>query len=902
MPSGYGSHTTFLHNQLYELFDNIRSGTDKSEAWRSSVSAAESIHVELLKVLDSSRTDLAASAPKDPGVSPSALLEFYMTYFPSPAVYIFESILDDRRDLQEAYDRYLTQLAREIRETLLCGRTPADRQEEEGVIRVALQHKNMLPTPVLQEKLSQLLRSPEKRSGRSASQTLEDYPTFCNRLLRELMRKNPLLPDAGTAGKRSSLEILTEDFRGALKEGRFTEYQAAMLQEDCLEPLRKFQESEWRTKLHAKKGYDFFGNNSLLTSLRNTVFHLAFQLKLNPATVSRILTKCLLQPDFNVKDHREVIYLWCLHRNISYGDMIRDYFIPYHSPEFARCYRDLKFNDMYYYKTTVLFDQLGTILKTPYATEGRARDAFLEYLQKLYRLERNILNGESICKRIEISRSHLRDEIFRFIFRTDPQLALSKQYTDYTLRTPQPGVSGVQPVADHFAFYTDYLEDRLTRRNITNSYYRETVEKQLLPRLIAEKALSKDRLPRVREDLKKPLSRFRNSPWTKPALKQYHDFLGRDVLIYSIRNVLYHLAFALDMEPEDVQQILDKCLLTPQWDPTDHLEVIYRWCLKQHISYSDMVQRYILPYHTSDFDRSCQQLRPPLFLRNDPESLRETFEEILNGAGFETPRQQEEAFLLYLRKIKVMEHMRRNSGWQPTEIQLRRKTPRQVFSEYFDYLPTEEGYDDGTDSFIYTYGNSDWPGADTVKQRADLFDPDFDPEDAGEDDAPEEETGDNIPEAEDADDAEASGSESHGSDIRQRLDYLQMAREDYYARNEEPLLPLPLLTDLFRDLDFSPSLVIKRRTGSVSISRKLLVAVIFIGYLCYEPMDEEIDRMKWDRFAAECTEVLQSAGLYPFYERNPFELFLVLCFLTKDPLGYFMSNWAHYLKYGPKTK
>ena len=896
----HDSRTKILHIKLMKMFDNARSAQDPL---KGSAAAAEDVHGRLLDILDSSITDSAEGSQS--GESPISLLEFYMTYFPSPAEYIFESILETRPQLQDAYAGYLKQLAQEIREMLPASRDDLRPDTEEAMIRIVLQSKNMFPAPAAVAKLRELLRSSEGRSSKKALRQAEEYPAFCNRMLRDLMRKNPLLREApaGDSGKKSSFTVLTERFRAGRKNGSLTEYQAAMLQEDCLEPLRKYEECEWRTKLHSKKGYDFFGNNSLVSSLRNVVFHMAFQLKLDPDTVSRILTKCLLQPDFNVKDHREVIYLWCLHRGIGYEDMIRDYFIPYRSPEFARYYHDLKFNDESFYKTDILYEQLDTRLARTYPTEAAARDAMMEHLKKLYLLEQNIRNFEPFRKRIEVSRYHLRDEIFRFIFHSDPVLALDKQYTDFTLRTPLPGVPGVRPVEDFCDFYNKYLEDRLERYLMPSGSYKDVYEKtvaaQLVQPLIDEKRMPKDHRARVREDILKPLSHFMNSPWSKPSLKQYHDFLGRDVLIYSIRNVLYHLAFALEMELEQVQQILDKCLLTPQWDPADHLEVIFRWCLKKHISYSDMIRTYIVPYHTTEFDRACQRLRQPLFLRSDPDSLRETFTEIQDPNRFDTEQQQEEAFLLYLQKIRKLEHIRRNSGWRPTESHLRRKTPRQVFSEYFDYFPGGEEADEDSDDFFYAYGDAAWPSRTDWKTRLEQLNQsrlDADAEEGADPvtEEPDEEDAGLPPEPTD-EDGEPGGEDS-SDNIRQKLEQLSNARDAYYSQNKEPLLPQNLLKDLFKDIEYKLSPIIKRKTGSVPISRKLLVTTIFIGYHCYEPQDREIDRKKLDRFTAECTEVLLSAGMYPFYERIPFELFLALCFLTPDPLAYFMSNWAHYLK------
>lgn len=378
-----------------------------------------------------------------------------------------------------------------------------------------------------------------------------------------------------------------------------------------------------------------------------------------------------------------------------------------------------------------------------------------------------------------------------------------------------------------------------------------------------------------RQDCTEALASFHSSEWrTGLDAKKGYQFLSRADLSANIRNVIFHLAFALDLPQETVSQLLTKGLLQQDFNPKDHKEVIYWWCLKKKIPYEKMVREYFAYYHSVTFDRDYQNQKIITAQLKDTDYLIDSLQTIADISNYGSDaNMQKRAFTDYLRKLKMVEAAVAEASPEPEQTSaedpfdadseasghsLTRKTPRRIFWESFLDFPLELQGADGQ----------------SLKTFDDLR----------------EEKGKKVSE-------EGKNPDRHyfSADIRFRLEILEQFRKSCSHRNEEPLLPQPLLKELFDGISYSEDIVINRCSGKAPISRNLLIATMFIGFFSDDAyvkkeLPDEVTALEY--FEELVSYDLDSCGMYPLYLRNPFELFLALCFLSKDPLAYFMRSWA----------
>lgn len=416
--------------------------------------------------------------------------------------------------------------------------------------------------------------------------------------------------------------------------------------------------------------------------------------------------------------------------------------------------------------------------------------------------------------------------------------------------------------------------------------------------LLASGGMTEEQAVRFRRDTTRLLTAFHESEWRMELdQKKGYQFLSRSDLSASIRNVIFHLAFALGLPAETVSALLKKGLLQQDFNPKDHREVIYWWCLKHQIPYAQMIREYFTYYHSQRFEEDYRNQKIITESLNDTEYLIDTLKviaDITNYGSDENMRNR--AFWDYMRKLKVVENILLREGERLAQKEkekqankaeenksqkgkekdsfafadvlkkmfLGRKTPREVFWKNIECFPLESRR-----------------GEDAKNQPVETFD------------GLRGDKGKPISE-------KSKNPDRHylSADIRFRLEILEKLRKNCYSCNREPLLPVPILKELFEGISYSEDIVLNRRSGKAPIPRNMMIATMFIGFFSDDAYVRQVlpkETTVLEYFEELISYELESCGLHPLYLRNPFELFVTLCFLARDPLAYFLSSWEHSL-------
>lgn len=447
----------------------------------------------------------------------------------------------------------------------------------------------------------------------------------------------------------------------------------------------------------------------------------------------------------------------------------------------------------------------------------------------------NVMDAESSSRMSAFLQQYIRDYptlgdyIYEEIFSRSPQL--TAKYTDHTLSRLRSGEGpGMSPEA-------------------REEYYNEKIIKPLL----AERNIS------VKVCAAPELKKFRTS-WRSHLKEKGYSFVGRSDGIASVRNTVFHLAFALNLDTDTVSRILTKCLLMQDFNPKDPVEAIYYWCLKHKVPYLQMQKEYMHYYSSTEIneDHAAKGLSP--LPEGNTFYLTETLASI--------PKMQRPAFLEYLWRLKIS-----------ADAGLHRKSPRQIYRECFSGFP----------EFVFTTPKAPRPEYASLQAMLDDLV-------AREEEAIRiaRETGKPVPA--DSRKKDLTGEKRLSEEERREflLKILEENRRNYYLANTRPLLPQVALKSLFQGIVYTEATVRKRIYGETGLSRNELLATMFLYYLAdtvNDPPGKGSKAGNLDLFEEEASDWLFRCGMHSFYLRNPFELFLALCFLQDDPLAYFMASW-----------
>ncbi len=133
--------------------------------------------------------------------------------------------------------------------------------------------------------------------------------------------------------------------------------------------------------------------------------------------------------------------------------------------------------------------------------------------------------------------------------------------------------------------------------------------------------------------------------------------------------------------------------------------------------------------------------------------------------------------------------------------------------------------------------------------------------------------------------------------------FLRKNREYAFLNNQERLLPLSVLKKVFYGVpDLRVNSVRERIKGYESITRNELLTVLFIDF--WENYDsnyegeEDTPSLRLTRFTEEIDGALMDCGMQLFYQRPPYEVFMVLAAKYNSPLSYFYASWETVLREG----
>ncbi len=151
--------------------------------------------------------------------------------------------------------------------------------------------------------------------------------------------------------------------------------------------------------------------------------------------------------------------------------------------------------------------------------------------------------------------------------------------------------------------------------------------------------------------------------------------------------------------------------------------------------------------------------------------------------------------------------------------------------------------------------------------------------------------------------------DSINDDLMILMLFLRKNRKHAYWNNPYPLLPLPILQEIFRDVpDYTVGRVKDCFRGYKTIRRNELLTTFFIDFwenysenYPKEMYPDDSPQARIDRFVDDVELVLSDCGMRPFYQRPPYEIFLVLAMKFDDPLAYFYASWETVLRATPKS-
>ncbi|MBP3684095.1 MAG: hypothetical protein J6J12_03925 [Oscillospiraceae bacterium] len=419
--------------------------------------------------------------------------------------------------------------------------------------------------------------------------------------------------------------------------------------------------------------------------------------------------------------------------------------------------------------------------------------------------------------------------------------------------------------------------------------------------------------------------------------------LGNDA--HRVRNLLFCLAFALKMDTMTVSQILQKNLLMQSFNPKNPREAIYYYCLEKKISYQKMREEYLKVYNSEAFDAAMSKE----YVNKSTSELDEELYQLTqleNGDFLAYLRHlkwlEKNAAKRNLQRTTLM-NIFRDHFWNfphklytaPEPITSEYLTKEELWGDLWPMIHTEVGDPAQYTEFTQIYQviclekearekerqekkrlkreqqkKAQWEKE--LQEKGPLTEEELAKEHqkraAEEKQKAEKKAKSQAKREEKRNDPEAQ--EKKENEISEETYFrriltsiLNKSRINYYrAANQQELLPPDTLAQIFSGLDFTESIIISRTAGATPPERNELIAALFISYLnddlsnpktyFKETWKEKNPRKRTlEHLAQMVTSDLAEWGMMGFYERNPFELFLALCFRYEDPFAYFMASW-----------
>lgn len=498
--------------------------------------------------------------------------------------------------------------------------------------------------------------------------------------------------------------------------------------------------------------------------------------------------------------------------------------------------------------------------------------------------------------------------IYEKIFEKDKDLR--DNYTDYTLTTLKPGVEGTKSVEKcrkaHQKKEAEYPQKLETYKAEKEAYekapenhprkpkapdkvwpfYVAFYNDQIIATALKEKGIV------IKSDWKKiiaePGYQFMQGAWKGIGNEEADDLEKNDAFVpnvkkaNTVRRMMFDLAFALDWNKDILSNMLKKLLLQADFNPKDPTEAVYWYCLANGISYSEMRSEY-LDYIESDKFKEAYAVG----FASHSDIRRDTtyFETKLEGI---LKKDKGELFF-YIWFVKYANNS------------IARKTPSEIYWENFRCFPKK----------VWT---GKLPKAQAVVTKTDINQLKLSESRKFEEDNETFSSLEDIIEAIILLNPEKArkGSEDEHIDylvagthkvfLYSEEEYqkilsliLEKSRKNYFADNTETLLPPDKLKTVFGNLVYIGGNVENRKSGKTSLSRTDIIATKFISFFSdlfdmYPELNQK-KRPKWSLFRKLVNEDLEACGFYQFYPRNPFELFIILCFWQEDPFAYFMASW-----------
>lgn len=397
----------------------------------------------------------------------------------------------------------------------------------------------------------------------------------------------------------------------------------------------------------------------------------------------------------------------------------------------------------------------------------------------------------------------LGDHIYQHIFNSTE---LREHYADYTLqKTLDGGIPEIEKKRQDYPKSKD--------RPFYVYHYHKYILKKV--KLMAQTESS--------PELKSFLDR-----WQEKLEKQGYTFQNSIKESATVRNIAFHLAFALEMDAKTLKDILVRCLLQQVFNPKDHMECIFWYCLDRGISYSCMRKEYLDYYRSDEFDK--------VFRNSLEKGIADTPTLVLEADIREMMAKGKDDFFRYLWRLKYTESLieegrKTEFGKVPDARVLKWKTSCEVYWENICHFVDVENPDAAAIAL-------------TEEEYAIRF-----------------------------------------PDVWQKL------RRNCYESNSDPLMDRETLKLLFSGIDYSKRGIENRKWGVVDMSRTEIIATQFIAHCTRGPAKNTPRSILRRDFLEEVNEDLISSGLRKLYLRSPFELFIILCFLHEDPFCYFMASW-----------
>lgn len=311
------------------------------------------------------------------------------------------------------------------------------------------------------------------------------------------------------------------------------------------------------------------------------------------------------------------------------------------------------------------------------------------------------------------------------------------------------------------------------------------------------------------------------------------------------REVLFQIAFGLNLECEEVSLLLTKALLQQDFNAKNYKEVIYYWCYAKDSGEPgkhkiDIANKFIEMYEKEDFT----ELRGRRHI-GEGQDTKQLLDKVL---GFEN----EAKFIEYLKDLKC------------SQMDLSKRNRFRLVEEYIDLLTNIPRIDTYKKEYVTKEGK--------VRKYSD-------------------EDVDRMYE-------DRPGAEKTEEDMRE---FRRIALKEFRKENDgtEKLLDKDIAKDILGNLCLSDHTIRNRITiNKTAIERNEMLILEFMIFVVGEELDNPVDFYNKERhilmtdFITCATDELAGRGMYGIYERNPLDLFLIFCILHKNPFNYFMANWA----------